>query len=192
MQNDLQLFNDLVEFLLAEEKNQPVAHPIPPKSLNGTVDISLGNEAVIDSEFISILKDIIKSTPKTASKAFFNQLFGGRIPRATLGDLLAVMLNNSMYTYKVAGVQVGIEKEILKKVSELIDYPLSSDGTLAPGGSLCNYMAMLMARDQFDSTIANEGVTKTLIAYTSETSHYSVTKNASFVGIGILKPFKII
>ncbi len=184
MLNDLQLFNQLVEFLLAEEENQPVAKPIPPKDLNTTIDIQLNYEAAVDSEFIETLKGVIRSTPKTASKAFFNQLFGGRIPRATLGDLLAVMLNNSMYTFKVAGVQVGIEKEILNKVTQMIGYPKTSDGTLAPGGSMCNYMAMLMARDRFDSSIANEGVSKKLIAYTSETSHYSVTKNASFVGIG--------
>ena len=38
MLNDLQLFNDLVEFLLAEEKNQPVAQPIPADELNAIVN----------------------------------------------------------------------------------------------------------------------------------------------------------
>lgn len=184
MHNDLKLFNELAEFLLSEEVSQPVATPIDTKVLYETIDIELIDEPTIDETFKSTLKDIIKSTPKTASKAFFNQLFGGRMSRATLGDLLAVMLNNSMYTYKVAGVQVGIEKVILQHICKRIGYGDDSDGTIAPGGSMCNYMAMLMARDAFDNTIRNEGVSNKLIAYTSETSHYSVTKNASFIGIG--------
>ena len=184
MHNDLKLFTELAEFLISEEENNPVAIPIDTKILYETIDIELGDEPTIDDDFKDTLKDIIKSTPKTASKAFFNQLFGGRISRATLGDLLAVMLNNSMYTYKVAGVQVGIEKVLLQKICERIGYGNNSDGTLAPGGSMCNYMAMLMARDAFDANARNEGVSRKMIAYTSETSHYSVTKNASFVGIG--------
>ncbi len=184
MHNDLKLFTELAEFLISEESNHPVATPIDTKKLYDTIDIELGDEPTIDADFKATLKSIIKSTPKTASKAFFNQLFGGRISRATLGDLLAVMLNNSMYTYKVAGVQVGIEKVILEQICERVGYGKESDGTIAPGGSMCNYMALLMARDAFDATIRNEGVSNKLIAYTSDSSHYSVTKNASFVGIG--------
>jgi len=184
MQNDLQLFTELAEYLISEEKINPVATPIDAISLYQELDLTFTDEAMVDAEFKCILKRIIKSTPKTASTAFFNQLFGGRISRATLGDLLAVMLNNSMYTYKVAGPQVGIEKVILNTICDLIGYGNSSDGTIAPGGSMCNYMAMVMARDAFDEAIRTEGITKKLIAYTSETSHYSITKNASFIGIG--------
>jgi sulfinoalanine decarboxylase/sulfinoalanine decarboxylase/aspartate 1-decarboxylase len=184
MNKDLKLFTELAEFLISEEANHPVATPIDTKKLYETLDIELRDEPTIDDAFKATLKNIIKSTPKTASKAFFNQLFGGRISRATLGDLLAVMLNNSMYTYKVAGVQVGIEKVILQNICERIGYGKASDGTIAPGGSMSNYMAMLMARDVYDSSIRNEGLSQKLIAYTSDTSHYSVTKNASFVGIG--------
>ncbi|WCO01101.1 pyridoxal phosphate-dependent decarboxylase family protein [Psychroserpens ponticola] len=184
MHNDLKLFIELAEFLISEETNNPVAVPIDAKTLYNTIDLELRDEPTIDDAFKNTLKDIVKSTPKTASKAFFNQLFGGRISRATLGDLLAVMLNNSMYTYKVAGVQVGIEKVILQQICNRIGYGNESDGTLAPGGSMSNYMAMLMARDAFDASIRNEGVSKRLIAYTSDASHYSVTKNASFAGIG--------
>ncbi|MEY8847855.1 aspartate aminotransferase family protein [Psychroserpens sp. XS_ASV72] len=184
MKNDLELFNELTELLLLEESEHPVATPIEAHALFESINIELGEEPTVDDEFKSILKDIVKRTPKTASKSFFNQLFGGRISRAALGDLLAVLLNNSMYTYKVAGVQVGIEKAILNNVCGFIGYPKESDGTIAPGGSMCNYMAMLMARDAFDASIRNTGMNKKLIAYTSDTSHYSIAKNASFVGIG--------
>lgn len=184
MQKDLKLFNLLVEYLISEEKNNPVATPIDTKALYDSIDFSLNDDASIDEEFTSTLKAIIKSTPKTASTSFFNQLFGGRIDRATLGDLLAVMLNNSMYTYKVAGPQVGIEKIILKTICEMIGYPKTADGTFAPGGSMSNYMAVLMARDKYNPTARTKGVSNKMTLYTSEASHYSIAKNASFIGVG--------
>ncbi|MGC1473666.1 MAG: aminotransferase class V-fold PLP-dependent enzyme [Psychroserpens sp.] len=184
MINDLELFNELVEYLISEEKNNPVAKVISTDALYDKIDLELKNEAAIDTDFKNALKSIIKSTPKTASTSFYNQLFGGRIDRAVLGDLLAVMLNNSMYTYKVAGPQVGIEKIILKRVCDMIGYPKIADGTFAPGGSMSNYMAVLMARDRYNPKVRDEGVSHKMTLYTSEASHYSIAKNASFVGVG--------
>ena len=74
------------------------------------------------------------SAPKTAANYFFNQLFGGRHSKGVLGDLLAVLLNNSMATYKISGPQVGVEKEIIKQVCDLIVYNNKTGGTFPTGG----------------------------------------------------------
>jgi len=184
MEKDLELFNRLALKLLEAEKQQPVAVPIPPEKLHEILPISLEDKPASDTFFEETLEKLILSTPRTATRQFFNQLFGGRKSKATLGDLLSVLLNNSMYTYKVAGPQVGIEKEILHKICELIGYGNESDGTFAPGGSMSNFMAMLMARDAFDAKIRAEGVQLKMIVYTSAESHYSIPKNAAFMGIG--------
>ncbi|WP_179317326.1 pyridoxal phosphate-dependent decarboxylase family protein [Winogradskyella undariae] len=184
MQNDIALFSELCDELFKEEINQPVAKPIPTSELYNQIDLSLNPEGIMDDVFKSTLKQVIKSTPKTASKSFFNQLFGGRINKAILGDLLAVMLNNSMYTYKVAGPQVGIEKQVLKNICELAGYSKNSDGTLAPGGSMSNMMALIMARDHKNEAIRAEGLSKPMALYTSAASHYSISKNAAMTGIG--------
>ena len=94
------------------------------------------------------------------------------------------MLNTSMYTYKISGPQVGIEKEIISQICQLINYGNDSGGTFPTGGSMANFMALVMARDKKDLAIRNEGLNKRMIAYTSEESHYSNAKNASFAGIG--------
>ncbi len=184
MQKDLQLFQKLAEKLFAAEETEPVVKPISPDSLFKTLDISLSENPVPDAFFEETLTQLVLNTPRTATKLFFNQLFGGRNSKATLGDLLAVLLNNSMYTYKVAGPQVGIEKEILHKVCGIIGYGNESDGAIATGGSMTNLMAMLMARDKYNATIKHEGITQKLTLYTSTESHYSIPKNAAFIGIG--------
>jgi sulfinoalanine decarboxylase len=182
--NDLALFNELVEVLISEEDKNPVAERIDSTKLYDSIDLSLNEGAMIDEDFKVLLQDVLVSTPKTATNLFFNQLFGGRQSKAVLGDLLAVMLNNSMYTYKVAGPQVGIEQEIIRQSCDLIGYGSKSNGTFPTGGSMSNYMALVMGRDAKDPLCRLNGMSKTLIIYTSEECHYSNAKNASFAGIG--------
>lgn len=182
--SDLALFNELVEALLNEEEKNPVADRIESDKLYDAVDLSLNQTAMIDDDFKSVLRDVLVSTPKTATNLFFNQLFGGRQGKAILGDLLAVMLNNSMYTYKVAGPQVGIEQEIIRQSCDLVGYGPQSNGTFPTGGSMSNYMALVMARDAKDPNCRQDGMSKPMVIYTSEESHYSNAKNASFAGIG--------
>jgi sulfinoalanine decarboxylase/sulfinoalanine decarboxylase/aspartate 1-decarboxylase len=185
MQADLKLFQKLSQKLINQEQQEGVVKPIKAKDLYKTLDLKLSNEGLDETQFESLLEDVILSTPRTSTKLFFNQLFGGRNAKGTLGELMAVMLNNSMYTYKVGGPQVGIEKAIISEVCKLLNFGSNADGTFPPGGSMSNFMAMLMARDAFNRAIKFEGVSETMVIYTSEASHYSITKNAMFGGIGI-------
>ncbi|MFT6416992.1 MAG: sulfinoalanine decarboxylase/sulfinoalanine decarboxylase/aspartate 1-decarboxylase [Dokdonia sp.] len=184
LSSDLVLFNELVEVLINEEERHPVADRIDANELYDSIDLSLNSSAMVDEEFKTVLKEVLVSTPKTATNLFFNQLFGGRQSKAVLGDLLAVMLNNSMYTYKVAGPQVGIEQEIIRQSCELVGYGSQSNGTFPTGGSMSNYMALVMARDAKDPNSRTEGMRQPMVVYTSKESHYSNAKNASFAGIG--------
>ncbi len=184
MNNDLDLFRSIAEELFEAEKLEPVLKPMEPLALFSKLDISLNQEGVDEETFAKLLRDLVLSTPRTASRKFFNQLFGGRNSKSTLGELLAVLLNNSMYTYKVGGPMIGVEKELIHRSNELLNYPAEADGTLAPGGSMTNLMAMLMARDKAQDSARTEGMRGQLCLYTSAESHYSVPKNAAFIGVG--------
>ncbi|WP_019039187.1 pyridoxal phosphate-dependent decarboxylase family protein [Psychroflexus tropicus] len=185
MQADLELFQKLSYKLVHHEKQNGVVKPIKAENLLKVMDLNLEDQGLDEERFEALLEDIVLSTPRTSTKLFFNQLFGGRNSKGTLGELLAVMLNNSMYTYKVGGPQVGIEKMIIAKVCDMLNFGENADGTFPPGGSMSNFMAMLMARDAYNRDIKFEGVSEKMIIYTSSTSHYSITKNAMFGGIGI-------
>jgi len=185
MEKTLSDFTGIIRKLLEEEKERPVARHIPAAELFETLDLSLPEAPTSDKFHLESLYDLARNTPKTATNRFFNQLFGGRNPHAVLGDLLAVFLNNSMYTYKAGGPQIGVEKVILSKVAEMIGWDEQAGGTFAPGGSMSNFMAMLMGRDHALASVRSkgfEGVVTTV--YTSSDSHYSIPKNAAFSGIG--------
>ncbi len=184
IKEDLIKFKELSEALLEAENKEPVVEPIEANRLFEAVDLSLHEEGMSDDSLYESLHDLVMKTPRTATRQFFNQLFGGRKSKAVLGDLMAVMLNNSMYTYKVAGPMVGVEKEILKQIAHLVGYSEESDGTIAPGGSMSNFMAMVMARDAFKKEIRYTGVTEKMTLYTSAACHYSIAKNAALMGVG--------
>ena len=184
MNNDLDLFRSIADDLFKAEKVEPVLKPMEPSVLFSNLDISLSQDGVDEETFARVLRDLVLSTPRTASRKFFNQLFGGRNSKSTLGELLAVLLNNSMYTYKVGGPMIGVEKELIHRSNQLLGYPAEADGTLAPGGSMTNLMAMLMARDKAQESARTEGMSGKLCMYTSAESHYSIPKNAAFIGVG--------
>ena len=185
IREDLKLFNEIIDSFLEDEIKTPVANVIPVEDLDQVLDLSLTETPTITKTYIKILKKVILTTPKSSSKLFFNQLFGGRHSKAVLGDLLAVFLNNSMATYKISGPQVAIEKEIIKKVSTAVGYGKSYGGTLPTGGSMSNFMSLIMARDKKEPSIKDKGMmNQKFVAYTSENSHYSLAKNSSFSGIG--------
>lgn len=184
MEKSLALFQQIVGQLLIDEKKSPMAEHVPSAELYDQLDLSLSDEPIDDERFQKALTDLVMKTPRTATNAFFNQLFGGRNEKAVLGDLLAVVLNNSMYTYKAAGPQVGVEKAILREICNMIGWDENADGTIATGGSMTNFMSMLMARDAFDQKSRFEGVKEKMTVYTSKESHYSIPKNAAFSGIG--------
>ena len=184
MKQSLEIFNRLVSELLADEAENPVAAHIPSAQLYERLDIKLQKEGISAAELEKSLKDLVFATPRTATTGFFNQLFGGRQERAVLGYLLSVILNNSMYTYKAAGPQIGVEKTILREICDMIGWSENADGALAPGGSMTNFMGMVMARDAFNDKIRFEGVSQKMTVYTSAEGHYSTQKNAAFAGIG--------
>jgi len=184
MQNALDIFREITDTLLKDEVSNPVVEHIPTSDLFSKLDLSLQDKGISDEAFHAALKQVVLATPRTATTAFFNQLFGGRNDKAVLGDLLSVILNNSMYTYKAGGPQIGVEKVIIREICNIIGWDDQADGTMAPGGSMTNFMAMVMARDAYDESARSEGVSGKLIAYTSKESHYSVPKNAAFCGIG--------
>ena len=181
---DLELFNEIIKEFLNEEKTTPASKFISPENIMKEIDLKLDKRPLDNEKYKKLLKQLINSTPKSSSKHFFNQLYGGRHSKAVLGDLLAVILNTSMATFKIAGPQVIVEKTILETISNLVGYSNESGGTFPTGGSMSNFMSVVMARDKMDLSINKRGMSKTLIAYTSDCSHYSIAKNASFAGIG--------
>ena len=179
------LFKRILLERQAQEAREPVVPPTDPEVLRAVLDLALPDQGQ-DLEVVGQrLQNLVQHTPTTASGSFFNQLFGGREPASLLGETVAAALNNSMYTYKVGGAQVLVELELIKQMGLRVGFK-EADGVFTPGGSLSNLTGMMLARDRARPNLRTDGISGSrLRVYTSEDSHYSVSKAVAMLGLGI-------
>lgn len=181
----MQVFLTQLQALLnAYERSEADSTFYPPEEIRNSIKLAIEDEPLPQSELLEILKAVIIRTPKTANQGFFNQLYGGKEDLAIMADMLVARMNNSMYTYKVAGPHILIEHAVLSKACEVVGFT-AGEGVFCPGGSLANLVAMILARNCCNPNIHTQGLDgTTYVAYTSVQGHYSIKKNAGIIGVG--------
>ncbi|MFQ5349659.1 MAG: pyridoxal phosphate-dependent decarboxylase family protein [Thermoanaerobaculia bacterium] len=155
-----------------------------PELLLERLGIAIDPRGAAFDEVVDKLRRILAETPSPASPRFFNQLFGGRDPIAVVAEMLTPLTNTSMYTYKVAGPQVLVEREVLSRMAAKVGFA-GGEGAMSPGSSLASLTAMLIARNEAVAGARERGLSgETLTVYTSADGHYSVLKAAGILGLG--------
>lgn len=181
---------DLTRAYLASEETDPVRRPRDPDDLMADLGIPFSEDGLPEADVVEKLRRLLLASPTTSSRGFFNQLFAGREPMATLGEMLAAVMNLSMYTWKVAGPMVLVERECIRAMAAKVGWdPAESEGAFTPGGSLSNLAAMVVARNEALENAREDGLSVAaagapLTVYTSEDDHYSIRKAAGLVGLG--------
>ncbi|MGF1510713.1 MAG: pyridoxal phosphate-dependent decarboxylase family protein [Myxococcota bacterium] len=177
-------FRALVGRVLEAEREEPVRAPIPPQVVERMLPLRPPEHPRPWSDVAVDLERLATLGPRTSTQAFFNQLFGGRLGSATVADMLACLLNHSMYTFKVAGPHVLLEKALISHMGRLVGFE-ETEGTFAPGGSLSNLVAMILARNVHFPGSREEGIDgQRPMVYVSAEGHYSIKKNAGLIGLG--------
>jgi glutamate decarboxylase len=101
---------------------------------------------------------------------FFNQLSCGLDTVSLAGEFITATANTNMFTYEIAPVFILMENIILKKMREIIGFHLG-DSILAPGGSISNLYAIVVARHVHFPDYKKNGLRalpKGLVMFTSE------------------------
>ena len=181
----LQQINDKIINYLTHQDSVIVKPDHNIDSLNKLFDFDLGKSHKLED--ISLIIDkYLASAVRTDSPNFYNQLFSGFSPLGYIGEMIATLTNQSMYTFEMSPVATIIEKRLIKKMSKLIGYN-NGFGTFVTGGSNSNLVAMLSARQKACPKSKNKGLSQQqqLVAFVSEESHYSFVKAGYQIGIGI-------
>jgi len=161
------------------------------KEIKSEIDLSIGNSS--DLNQIKVLFDkYLEHSTKTNSPQFYNQLFSGFSTTGYIGELLATITNNSMYTYEMSPVATLMEIELLNKMSGLVGYK-NGGGTFVPGGSSGNFLAMLAARHYRMPEVMSSGLfgVSPMTVFVSRDCHYSMVKSANQLGIGMSNIIKV-
>uniref|UniRef100_A0A1I7ZXJ5 Glutamate decarboxylase 1 n=1 Tax=Steinernema glaseri TaxID=37863 RepID=A0A1I7ZXJ5_9BILA len=147
------------------------------------------------------LEDLLKSCEavlklgvKTGHPRFFNQISTGLDLVSMAGEWLTATANTNMFTYEISPVFILMEKEVTRKMIELIGWGEGQgDAIFAPGGAIANLYAMNAARHAKFPRVKPLGMTDmpSLCCFTSEDSHYSIKGAAAVTGVGTDMCFNI-
>ncbi len=174
----------LARHLVAREHDAADPAERDPEQLAARLDLGLGAAGCEVDALMAELADLLEATPSSSSWRFVNQLFGGREPAAIAAELLASLPNVTMATFKGAGAQVLVERELIRHMAALAGMA-GAEGTFTPGGSIANLVALLLARNAARPAARDEGLAGARLGvYTSAEGHYSIPKGAGIVGIG--------
>ncbi|MGV6813601.1 MAG: pyridoxal phosphate-dependent decarboxylase family protein [Phycisphaerales bacterium] len=171
---------------VCDDVDRPVNPYRSPDEVRKDFDLGLSAQGMVFDEVMAELESVMRATPRSTSKRFYNQLFGGRDAAATAADMLVPMMNTSLYTFKAAGPMTIIEEVIMRHMATKLGFEGSrAEGVFTPGGSISNLLAMLLGRNHACPQARNDGLDGTkLTCYVSKDSHYSIVKNAGILGIG--------
>lgn len=167
-----------------QQAQTKVVNYLPPLQLRDSIDYSLG-KAHTEDESWALLEQVVNKSVRTSHPMFMNQLFGGIHPEALTSEILAAVLNPTMATFEVAPALTLIEKELSRKLCDLIGFKLG-EGIMVTGGSNANLVGLLCARQFKVPDIKKSGYEgKTYTVYISADAHYSYEKAVHIAGLGI-------
>lgn len=177
--------------------NGPVLSNSSPQSLRSTfaaagVPLEFESSGWSSTQLREAVSLVLDTSAKTSSPLFLNQLYAGVDPIALAGEWMSATLNSNVHTFEVSPTLTEIEKSCLEKIARcwLNDDGEESpahDGLFVPGGSISNLYSLLLARDRMDPTIRQKGMdrsTNPLVAFCSDSAHYSYKKSAIVTGLG--------
>ncbi|OXA56331.1 Glutamate decarboxylase [Folsomia candida] len=150
------------------------------------MDFSLPDEPRNLAEILQDCETTLKHVVRTGHPHFFNQLSNGLDTMSLAGEFITATANTNMFTYEIAPVFILMEKFVFRKMREIIGYT-RGDTIMAPGGSISNLYAVIVARHCMFPDYKKQGMrsmVKEPIIFTSEHSHYSIMKAAVVAGFG--------
>ncbi len=162
----------------------PVVKYSPPLELKEALDASLGRPMTEDALWAEVEKILDKSV-RTTHPLFLNQLFGGLQPESISAEWMSTILNPTMATFEIAPMMTILEKEVARKLSNLMGLKLG-EGIMVTGGSNANLVGLLCARQFKVPDVKKRGYQgKKYTVYVSTEAHYSYEKAVHISGLGI-------
>lgn len=115
---------------------------------------------------------------------FFGWVHGAGTPSGVIADIAAAALNANLGGRDHGAIYV--EKQVIKWVRELFEFPEGSSGLVVTGTSMATVVALKVARDlklAFANQRAGAGAVE-LVGYTSVQTHNCVARAFDLLGLG--------
>jgi len=175
---------DIIKKFYEHSEKYPVLKHKTPEEHRRDINLTISKKWMGIDKIFDEMEKVVLASPKTNSKGFFNLLIWGEVLPAVMAEMLTAVLNNTMHTYKSAGIHILIENEVVDFMLKKVWFK-NGDGVFTPWGSLSNTAAMIVARNVKEVTIVQDGISnKHFTVYASDQWHYSLPKAVNFIGLG--------
>ncbi|MFK2825220.1 aspartate aminotransferase family protein [Bacillus sp. B190/17] len=112
---------------------------------------------------------------------------------ALAAEVIISALNQSMDSWDQSPAATYIEDGVIQEMIKKINYPESASGVFTSGGTQSNYMALLLARNEycakhFSINVSKRGLpaeAQKLRIFCSEKAHFTVQQSAAQLGLGM-------
>ena len=179
---------DLIRAYLRDNRRAetPVVEHHDPDTLGRLFDVSLGPDGVDEQGLLTLVEGYLRYSVRTAHPQFSNQLFAGFSLAGFLGEVTASLTNTTMCTFEAAPLATLMERELVQRMAARVGYR-TGDGIFGTGGSHANLLAVLTARQRAFPDVKRKGLREGLrpTVFVSDQAHYSWTKAAGVLGIGV-------
>ena len=183
------LLSNIQPFISDTLKSDKVGKVIAAEDLQQLLNLELGDGNSLD-KMVAMCEKILKYSPSTNHKYFLDKLYAGTNAIGIIGELIIAVLNTNVHVYHVSPVATLMEKKCIEELCKLVGFK-QGGGIMNPGGSHSNLTAMVTARNYILTDIKTKGITKPLVVFTSDHSHYSIDKAAMVMGIGLDNVIKV-
>uniref|UniRef100_A0A914VWI9 Glutamate decarboxylase n=1 Tax=Plectus sambesii TaxID=2011161 RepID=A0A914VWI9_9BILA len=116
-----------------------------PAEMAHLIDFSIPEDPQNLEQLLQDCQRVLALGVKTGHPRFFNQISCGLDLVSMVGEWLTATCNTNMFTYEIAPVFILMEKEVMRKMWEMIGW-VEGDGIFTPGGAIANMYAMNAAR----------------------------------------------
>ena len=130
-----------------------------PSQITKAMDFSLPDTGLPLEQLVTDCRSALRYQVRTGHPHFFNQLSQGLDIVSMAGEWLAATANANMFTYEIAPVFIMMEHEVLLKMRDIIGWS-EGDSILAPGGSISNMYAIIIARHKHFPEHKKSGMTE--------------------------------
>jgi len=144
-------------------------------------------ETVLERTRAIIANSVVVSHPFTAAHLHCPPLIA-----ALAAEVVLSGLNQSMDSFDQAPAATVVEQQLLQWLCRQAGFPATADGTMTAGGTMSNYMGLLLARDSWCRErhgwpVREKGLppeARRCRILCSEMAHFSVDRAAAQLGLG--------
>ena len=179
------MLDDMLDYLQTL-RERPVWQPIPAAVRAGFKQALPREASQLADVHARFMQEVVPYAPGNAHPGFFGWVNGGGTPVGMLAEMLAAGLNANLGGRDQMPLEV--ERQVLRWVREIFDFPESASGLFVTGTSMANFIALLVARTEaLGVGVRSDGLGaagQRLVAYTSAAAHGCIAQALELAGLG--------